>query len=262
MAPEPEGELESAWVEAGEHRLHVWTSTGGDVGRPPVVLVHGIVSSRYLLPTASRLARSHAVVAMDLPGFGRSDPVARAVGISALADVVADTISALCVGRPVLVGHSIGAQIVLDLARRRPQALSGLVLVGPTGDPATTTVGRLWARWLATAPREPLAFNALVLRELAEVGPRRMLSTARSAVADPFEAKLQSVGVPCLVVRGEHDRVAPLEWADHVRTRLGGPPLEVIPGVAHTVVFSAPEQLASLIAGLTEHVTSERPEAD
>jgi 2-hydroxy-6-oxonona-2,4-dienedioate hydrolase len=94
MGPEPEGELESAWVEAGEHRLHVWTSTGGDVWLPPVVLVHGIVSSRYLLPTASRLARRHAVVAMDLPGFGRSDPVARALGISELADVVADTISA------------------------------------------------------------------------------------------------------------------------------------------------------------------------
>lgn len=154
-------------------------------------------------------------------------------------------------------GHSIGAQVAVELARRHPAAVRGLVLAGPTGDPTVRAALGLWGRWLATAPREPLAFNALAVRELLGVGPRRMLATARAAVSDPFFAKLRSVGVPVLVVRGEHDRVATAAWAEQVRAGLGGAPLAVIHGVAHTIVFSAPRQLASLVAGFADGVSAQ-----
>lgn len=157
----------------------------------------------------------------------------------------------------LLPDTSIGAQVAVELARRHPAAVRGLVLAGPTGDPTVRTALGLWGRWLATAPREPLAFNALAVRELLGVGPRRMLATARAAVSDPFFAKLRSVGVPVLVVRGEHDRVATAAWAEQVRAGLGGAPLAVIHGVAHTIVFSAPRQLASLVAGFADGVSAQ-----
>ena len=84
--------------------------------------------------------------------------------------------------------------------------------------------------------------------------PLRMLATARAFVSDPFETKLERVGVPSLVVRGDRDRVAPMDWADQVSARLGGVPLEVIPGAAHTVVYSVPQQLAALVSAFVEGV--------
>lgn len=249
--------LESRSVEVGDFRVRAWISTDRRAGRPPVVLVHGVVSTRYLLPTAEHLARTHPVVAIDLPGFGASTTGRRALDIAELAEVEALTIRAMAIEHPVVVGHSIGAQVAVELARRRPGELGGLVLVGPSGDPAVRTALGLCGRWLATSVREPLAFNALALRELVGVGPGRMLATARAAVGDPVLAKLAEVGARALVVRGEYDGVAPPEWTEQVRAELGAAPVAVISGVAHSVVFSAPAELARLIAGFADEVAAE-----
>ena len=241
----------------GDLGIHTRVSETTAAGRPPVVFVHGVVSSRYLLPTADRLARTHRVVVLDLPGFGHSPAGHRPSGIAELADAVAHVLEASCIEQAVVVGHSIGAQVAVELACRRPEYVRGLVLAGPTGDPSVRTVLGLLRRWLATSLREPLAFNALALRELVGVGPRRMIATARAAVNDPFVAKLAGVAAPALVVRGEYDGVAPADWAERVREGLGAAaPLEVIDGVAHSIVFSAPRELASLIARFCEEIAA------
>src|SRR4028119_2296736 len=59
-------------------------SEAGAAASPPVVLVHGlVVSGRYMVPLLEELARSHAVYAPDLPGFGRSEGPAGALGAGA-----------------------------------------------------------------------------------------------------------------------------------------------------------------------------------
>ena len=242
------GSLKSVWTHAADCRVHIWASAQQAAANPPVALVHGVVSSRYLHPTAQHLARTHRVAAVDLPGFGPGTTRQRVLNIEELGEAAGAALAAIGVDGAVVVGHSIGAQVAVELACRVPTAVRGLVLVGPTGDPALRSALKLWGGWMATAPREPLSFNALTVRELLSVGPRRMLATARAAVDDPFVTKLRAVDVPALVVRGEHDRVAPAAWAERVRATLGAP-LATIGGVAHTVVFSAPHQLASLIAG-------------
>lgn len=226
--------------------MHVEMAADPGHGRPPVVLVHGVVSSRYLLPTARQLAMGTATAAVDLPGWGRSGG-GGSLGIDALAGVVAATVTTLGLERPILVGHSIGAQVAATVAVDRPELLRALVLVGPTGDPAIDGVPALWWRWIRTALKEPLGFNVLVVRELAGVGPRRMLATARAAVADPLPPKLHRLAVPTLVVRGEHDRVATGAWAERVRELAAAPPVVTITGRAHTLVYSSPAELAGAI---------------
>ncbi|MFN2606326.1 MAG: alpha/beta fold hydrolase [Acidimicrobiales bacterium] len=231
----------------GPGRMRVWESVGSPDVAPPVVLVHGIVSSRYLLPTARWLAQRRPVVAVDLPGFGASARPRRQPGIRVLADALTAALGELGVDRPVVVGHSLGVHVVVDLAVRHPEMVGGVVLVGPTGDPAAATVARLSWRWLACAVREPLGFNLLVLREVAEVGPRRMLASARHAVADPLVAKLAQVALPALVLRGSADRIAPPPWVQEVDARLPDSRRRVLAGVAHTVVYSAPDRVGALV---------------
>ena len=245
-------------MEVGGSRVHVWVSEGDGAGRPAVVLVHGVVSSRYLLPTAEHLASRHPVLAIDLPGFGGTPAGRRALDIAELGEVAALTTEALAIERAVVVGHSIGAQVAVELALRRPDEVDGLVLVGPSGDPGARSSLGLAARWLATAPREPLAFHALALRELVGVGPGRMIATARASVEDPFLAKLAGVAAPALVVRGEHDGVATAGWTERVRLQLGAAPASVLAGEAHSVVFSAPARLADLITGFADGIAADR----
>lgn len=103
-------------------------STNG-VGEPTFVLLHGLASTRHvfdaLLP---QLAREHRVIAFDQRGHGESEKPERAY---ALADFVSDLEEVLGqhgVSRPVLVGHSFGANVTLRHAVTHRRA-RGLVLV-------------------------------------------------------------------------------------------------------------------------------------
>jgi pimeloyl-ACP methyl ester carboxylesterase len=97
----------------------------------PVVLLHGLTGSRaYLRPFAERLARTHHVLALDLPGHGGSDMV-EPFSFAAAARLMADAAGLLGVERPVVIGHSFGAPLAVAWAAERPVA--GVVACSPVG---------------------------------------------------------------------------------------------------------------------------------
>src|SRR5437764_44177 len=99
---------------------------------PSLVLVHGLAAShRYLMPVAKKLSRFVHVYVPDLPGFGLSDKPRETLDIPQLADALAEWIQAAGLERPVLLGNSMGCQIIVDLAARKPSLLSAAVLQGP-----------------------------------------------------------------------------------------------------------------------------------
>src|SRR5262245_45532779 len=93
-----------AYVEAGS-------------GPPPLVFVHGFGgSSAAFAPQLEYFRRDHRVVAIDLPGHGASGPERGAPSIGSFADDLAWLCGELGLYRPVVVGHSMGGQVALELA--------------------------------------------------------------------------------------------------------------------------------------------------
>lgn len=84
----------------------------------PLVLVHG-VGSRWQVwePIIETLAESFDVIAVDLPGFGGSDPLPNTT-VASLADALVDFLAELGIERPHIGGNSMGGYIALDLAAR------------------------------------------------------------------------------------------------------------------------------------------------
>jgi pimeloyl-ACP methyl ester carboxylesterase len=214
---------------------------------PGVVLVHGIISSRYLLPTVRELAGVTRVLVPDLPGFGNDDPPDRLPHFADHADAVAAAIDAWHGGGPTVLGHSLGAEVVVELARRHPSLVGRAVLVGPTGDPTAAGVLGMWARWMASAVAEPLSFNLLTLAELATLGPTRMARLVRRSFTDPVEPKLGDLRCPTLLVRGERDRVAPGAWLDRMASRVRDAAAVTVADAGHTLVYTHPRRLADLV---------------
>jgi pimeloyl-ACP methyl ester carboxylesterase len=101
-------------------------------GSPPIVFVHGWGGSQAdFRPQLEHFASSHRVVAIDLPGHGRSSPGGTPLAIERLADDVMWLVEEVGLERPVLVGHSVGGTIVLDAAARNVGAVAGIVMLDP-----------------------------------------------------------------------------------------------------------------------------------
>jgi 2-hydroxy-6-oxonona-2,4-dienedioate hydrolase len=214
-------------------------------GRPEVVLVHGlVVSSRYLVPTA-RLLADHCNVAMpDLPGWGRSGAAGRALSIPELADVLAEWMRVTGRRRAVLLGNSMGCQIIVDVAARYPQLVAGLVLVGPTVQPEGRNPVVSALRQLRLMFRESPWLAGIIALDLLDMGPGRAARMSYICLRDPVEQKLPAVIARALVVHGEHDLHVPQRWADEVVRLLPRGRAECVPGAAHAINYSRPEVLA------------------
>lgn len=231
----------------------MYVRTGGTGA--PVVLVHGIgVSGHYLVPLGRELAGDHAVFIPDLPGFGRSEPAARPLGIVGLAGALLAFLDAAGLERPAFVANSMGCQVVAALAARRPERAGPLVLVGPTVDPHRRTVAEQVAGGLLDCLREPPSLLALIAWDYAVFGPRRFVATARSALRDRIEDNLHRLEAPALVIRGEHDGFVSGRWAEEAAALLSGGRLVVVPGGSHAVHYSRPRLVADLVRRFLEEV--------
>jgi pimeloyl-ACP methyl ester carboxylesterase len=128
-------------------------SVAGD--GPPVVLLHGLTSTRrYVVMGSSRLERSsHRVVAYDARGHGDSSPApARdAYTYAELEDDLLAVLDGFGIDRAVLAGASMGAHTAIRLALSAPARVAGLVVITPGYDPVTHDDPARLARWDALA---------------------------------------------------------------------------------------------------------------
>lgn len=104
---------------------------GPDVpAAPPLVFIHGWIGDhRALLPQITHFARTRRVVAIHLRGHGDSDAPRQDYTIDGFADDVAWQCNQLGLYRPLIVGHSLGGTIALELAGRHPDLPSGVVMI-------------------------------------------------------------------------------------------------------------------------------------
>ncbi|PLS74809.1 MAG: alpha/beta hydrolase [Actinobacteria bacterium] len=259
----PSRSLRSTRTDIGGLRLHARVSASQQ-SAPAVVLVHGLISSRYFVPTAERLVGSCRVFLPDLPGFGASPVSKAAQDVTGLSDALAAYMSASGLEAAVVVGHSVGSQTVVDLALRYPHLVRRAVLTAPTFDPEARTVTRQYGRWLRNVIREPPSLNIILAREALELGVVRPVRLMRSFLLDHIEDKVGQVAVPTLVVRGELDTISTRSWAERIADLLPLARLAVIPGAPHTVTYSAPVEFSELIrafSGGGEAVAASRPPA-
>lgn len=84
----------------------------------PLVLIHGISNAHNWDPVIPALAQEREVVAIDLPGFGRSAPLSDEVTIASLTDAVQEFLVEQGIRDADVVGSSMGARIALEMARR------------------------------------------------------------------------------------------------------------------------------------------------
>jgi pimeloyl-ACP methyl ester carboxylesterase len=257
------------WTHAGSNRVFVrvpaelkrrsadhatgWNGNGnGNGSRPaleqtPIVLVHGLASSRTLKPLIRSLGSQHPVFAPDLPGFGMSDQPIHPLDIPGLADALRRWLLDNELLPAIVVGVAFGCQVAVDLAAAYPAAVERLVLVGPMFDPEARTPGRLALRWARNAPRSSPRLAPKVVHDIFDAGPWRSVRAIRQALDDPMEEKLGEIEAPTLVVRPERDHLVPATWTERVAELIPDAELAVLPKAAHAIGPRAAARLTALL---------------
>lgn len=256
---------------------HVRTGSG-----KPVVLVHGLGSSyRNWDPIVGALSAEREVVAVDLPGFGQTPPLAD-VTIASLTDALREFLDAEGLADAAIVGSSMGARMVLELARRghrgtvvaldpggfwndRQVKVFGTTITASvalvsriqkllpfvTGNPVTRTLAL--AQFSAAPWKLP---QDLVLRELRGFSETRSpsLSDARKALIDgPRQEGAAKGSLPEKVVIGwgRQDLVTPASEAKVALERFPDAELHWFDKCGHFPHWDQPEETATLILSAT-----------
>jgi 2-hydroxy-6-oxonona-2,4-dienedioate hydrolase len=216
-------------------------------GRPAVILLHGLgTSSLYMVPTAARLAEDFRVYALDLPGFGHSSKPPHALGLPALAEVLAGWMSRVGLDRAPMVGNSFGCQVIAEFGLRYPDRLARAVLQGPTIDAHARRAIRQFGRFALDPPREKIPEYFINAYDYWRTGLLRGWETFQIALQDRIEDKLQRLDTPVLVVRGQHDPIVSQRWVEELTALLPNGRLVITPG-AHTPNFSKPLTFAGVV---------------
>jgi pimeloyl-ACP methyl ester carboxylesterase len=222
------------------------------------------------LPIWRRLAENYAVVAIDLPGFGRSEGHADVLAPEAMGEFVIKTMNALGVVRPHAVGPDIGTATLLFAASNHPDAFASIT-VGSGAASHPLEIGSTLKDILGSPTIEPflqIPSSAIVDGVLSTLtnykapdfvrddyiesyaGDRFGKSTA-FVRAYPQELvtlgeRLPKIETPVQIIGGRHDPFVPISNAEYLAARLPNAKLDVIDS-GHLVWEDAAETYASIV---------------
>ncbi len=298
--PDPYGEPNPEWLKIDwrKHRRQIEVDTSGfephpggridptrttvnyaEIGEgPPVVLVHGLGGSwQNWLENIPHLARSHRVLALDLPGFGASPMPGWEISIPSYGALVSAFCQALETGPAPLVGNSMGGFVCAEVAVSQPQAVERLALVSAAGvsharmmrAPAETAGRmaraaapfalrryeqglrrpRIRKRMIAHIVHRPGQMRRELLWELIRYGlePPALVAAIRGLAGYDILDRLEEVEIPTLIVWGRNDLVVPVRDGVEFARLIRGSRLEIFDRCGHVPMAERPVRFNRLL---------------
>lgn len=206
-----------------------------------------------------QLCEAHSPLAFDLPAHGRSAGIDSLASVEAMAEFTGGLCTKLGLRPPVLVGHSMGGAIALELALRNPDAVRGVVLVGAADriEVATEELER-WKRVTEGkeqrrlrvehfAPDTPREVFQRAFMEFIKTDPRALYGDLVALHGWTAEKRMADLGVPLLCVTGEHESPAVRERVDALCEALEGVRQVVIPAAGHALPIAHADALAEAV---------------
>ncbi|MGY2900165.1 pimeloyl-ACP methyl ester carboxylesterase [Curtobacterium sp. PvP017] len=227
--------VETIRIDGLPVRLH----TAAPAGRvrsdldPTVVLVHGIgMSHRSFGRSQQAIAATHRTVSVDLPGFGGLPAAGRTLSMAELGDLVVRAVRARGAEDLVLVGQSMGAQVVTEAARQHPGAVGSVVLVSPVVPVERRSLPLVASDLFRDGAGEGFRMNGLLVTDYLR-SVRQYVRELRPMLRYRLEETIADVHGPVLVVRGSDDPIVRRDWAVGVATRAQRGSFVELPGPHH-----------------------------
>ncbi len=236
----------------------------------PLVFLHGIGgrASGWAPIQAACAKAGHASLAWDMPGYGES-PSIDPCDFDRLADALAALLDAQGLPKAVLVGHSLGGMVALQMWARHPERVAGLVLAASSpafghgsGDfqqafiaqrLAPLEAGRsmhdVAAGLIPTMVAPGYAGPGLAQAQacMGSISPAAYKAALGALVQFEQRAALPTITVPTLCIAGEHDRTAAPSVVQRMADKIPNAQCQCLSGVGHLLTFEQPEAFAQAV---------------
>jgi len=255
----------SRWALLDGHRVHY--KVLGTEG-PALVFVHGWTGSldMWRLQAPLFAARGFRVIALDLPGHGRSDAPRIAYTMALFASAVDAVMRDAGVARAVLVGHSMGTPVVREFYRRHPEKTRALVsvdgslralftpqdaekILAPYRGSGYTRQLEKFADFMIPADQPALRAEAKAIMTRT---PPHVAISAFENMADPANFREDPIRVPLLCVLAK-DSHWPADYEAFVRRLAPRTEFQVLgEGVGHFLMLQRPDEFNAILAGFLD----------
>lgn len=233
-----------------------------------VLLLHGWGSSlepyRQLI---NLLSKKYFVIALDMPGFGKTAEPTRPFDVDDYVDFVLEFLKRFPISKLSLVGHSFGGRVIIKMANRAlPFAVDKIVLIDsagikPQGSKKKSLRQTCYkiGKWFAT--RKPIAklFPGLLEKLRTKFGSAdyaaaspMMRQCLVKVVNEDLRHLLPGIKAPTLLVWGENDTATPLSDAKIMEAEIPGAGLAVIKNAGHFSFVEQPVIFGSIMASFFE----------
>jgi len=240
------------------NRVPIWiaeTKRDGSEQAPSLFFIHGAGGDASMWHGQTEYLRGqYDTYCMELPAHGRSGraEVASILEYAQWVRLAVENYSHS--GCQVLVGHSLGGAIVLEIATNPPEGIKGIVLLG-TGaklgvmpaifemlehnpDDFFQTMGK--AAFAASTPR---AVRDRVLNVMRKSPPSIIAKDFRACDQFDIRDRLQEISLPALILCGEEDRLTPAKYSQYLHEKIASSRLVIIPRAGHMVMAEQPESV-------------------
>jgi pimeloyl-ACP methyl ester carboxylesterase len=201
------------------------------------------------------LGKTHQLVLIDLPGFGKSQKPQTVWGLSDYSDFVIKFVGKLDLGSVTLVGHSFGGSIAINIAINEPKLVESLILVDSAGiRPKTAKKSALLIISKLVKPVFRPKFMQKIRKKLYSnigsdyLGISGMEEIYKKIISEDLTAELSRINQKTHLIWGENDRETPLTDAELMQNRIKNSTLEIIPGAGHFPFLDKPEEFRSIIS--------------
>lgn len=242
--------------------------------KPPIILLHGFLSSTYTFHRIIPILKDHySVVAIDFPGFGRSEKSRSFIySYYNYAHFVKECADYFNLDQFYVAGHSMGGQIALNMVNVMPDRIKGLVLLGCSGYLKKSSKIWIYSSYVPFFDRaismyiqkkgvvnglKNVLYNHSFItdKHIEEFGKpladrdfyKVLARLLRYREGDLTSEQLKDISTPSLLLWGEEDRVVPVHIGAQLESDLPQAKMITFKETGHLITEERPNEVCKAI---------------
>ncbi len=252
---------------------------------PVLLLIHGWNNDwSGFMPLIGYLQDKFRVIAVDLPGYGKSDPLEGDYSVERLSDTISEFIDKKNGKVDILCALSMGTVIASDMAKRHNKKIKSVVLIGPPIIKYDWLPSKLYREWIKFMNKSSLfmktgrkvmasnwyghftakhinmhiydkqLINEHGMKGRKHISPKVLFQMGKAMYYYHLEKTLKEIEIPMLLILGRYDKIVNLNEAGKIGENKKNVITKWIEDAGHVVSLEKPKETSNLVSDFAENL--------